>query len=127
MIQRESNFNPRAVSPVGARGLGQLMPATAKSLGVKNSFEPEENLKGAATYLTRMLNKFGKAELALAAYNAGPGAVQKYRGIPPYRETRQYVSDIFSPFNAAQKALTYRSNDTPHSLHFHFPKGTSSL
>lgn len=95
LVQRESAFKPRAVSPVGARGLGQLMPATARALGVKDSFAPEQNLVGAATYLTDMLDKFGSPELALAAYNAGPGAVQKHGGIPPYRETRQYVSDIF--------------------------------
>jgi len=96
LVQRESGFEPRAVSPVGARGLGQLMPSTARALGVKDSFAPDENLVGAATYLTDMLDKFGSTELALAAYNAGPGAVEKYRGIPPYRETRQYVADIFN-------------------------------
>ena len=95
LVHRESSFKPRAVSPVGARGLGQLMPATARSLGVKDSFSPSENLVGAATYLTEMLDKFGSPELALAAYNAGPGAVEKHNGIPPYRETRQYVADIF--------------------------------
>lgn len=95
LVHRESGFEPRAVSPVGARGLGQLMPSTARALGVKDSFAPDENLVGAATYLTDMLDKFGSPELALAAYNAGPGAVEKYRGIPPYRETRQYVADIF--------------------------------
>ena len=95
MVHRESNFRPRAVSPVGARGLGQLMPMTARYLGVKDSFAPEENLVGAATYLTEMLDQFGSAELALAAYNAGPTAVSKYGGIPPFRETRQYVADIF--------------------------------
>ncbi|MEI2387448.1 lytic transglycosylase domain-containing protein [Breoghania sp. JC706] len=94
MIQRESAFNPRAVSPVGARGLGQLMPRTARALGVADSFAPEENLEGAATYLTAMLERFGSPALALAAYNAGPGAVSKHGGIPPYRETRQYVADI---------------------------------
>ncbi|OCP24256.1 hypothetical protein BC361_20840 [Ensifer sp. LC54] len=95
LVHRESNFWPHAVSPAGARGLGQLMPGTARDLGVKDSFAPEENLIGAATYLTDMLKQFGSPELALAAYNAGPGAVAKHGGIPPYRETRQYVADIF--------------------------------
>ncbi len=94
MIQRESNFNPHAVSSAGAQGLGQLMPGTARELGVREPFSARQNLEGAATYLTEMLDEFGSFELALAAYNAGPGAVRKYGGIPPYRETRQYVSDI---------------------------------
>jgi soluble lytic murein transglycosylase-like protein len=95
LVHRESHFHARAVSAVGARGLGQLMPATARHLGVKNSFAPEQNLVGAATYLTEMLDTFGSPELALAAYNAGPAAVRRHGGIPPYRETRQYVADIF--------------------------------
>jgi len=94
MIQRESGFNQFAVSPAGARGLGQLMPRTAAELGVCDSFSAADNLQGAATYLTNMLSQFGSPDLALAAYNAGPGAVEKHRGIPPYRETRQYVADI---------------------------------
>jgi len=94
MIQRESNFNARAVSHAGASGLGQLMPATARAMGVCDVFSGRDNLEGAARYLTQMLDQFASSSLALAAYNAGPGAVQKYRGIPPYRETRQYVADI---------------------------------
>ncbi|MBP2568531.1 MULTISPECIES: lytic transglycosylase domain-containing protein [Agrobacterium] len=94
MIQRESNFNARAVSRAGASGLGQLMPATARAMGVCDVFSERDNLEGAARYLAQMLDQFGSSALALAAYNAGPGAVQKYRGIPPYRETRQYVADI---------------------------------
>lgn len=94
MIHRESNYNARAVSPAGARGLGQLMPATARALGVCDVFSARENLEGAARYLTMMLDRFASPSLALAAYNAGPGAVEKYGGIPPYRETTQYVADI---------------------------------
>ncbi|WP_082523688.1 lytic transglycosylase domain-containing protein [Ensifer sp. Root31] len=106
MIQRESGFNQFAVSSAGARGLGQLMPATAAELGVCDSFSAADNLQGAATYLTNMLSQFGSPELALAAYNAGPGAVERHRGIPPYRETRQYVADILH-------AVTLTSNEVP--------------
>jgi hypothetical protein len=110
LIHRESNFNPRAVSRAGARGLGQLMPATARELGVRDSFSMRENLEGSATYLTAMLEKFGSVELALAAYNAGPGNVRKYRGIPPFKETRQYVADImfnvgFGPPNIHERMV----------------------
>lgn len=94
MIHRESNFNARAVSHAGASGLGQLMPATARAMGVCDVFSERDNLEGSARYLTQMLDQFASSVLALAAYNAGPGAVQKYQGIPPYRETRQYVADI---------------------------------
>ncbi|MGV2130661.1 lytic transglycosylase domain-containing protein [Agrobacterium vitis] len=118
MIHRESNFRPRAVSSAGAKGLGQLMPATARDLGVCDVFSPRENLEGAATYLTAMLDQFGSPAMALAAYNAGPGAVSRYGGVPPYRETRQYVADIIhavertprrSEPDLAVNALTYNT------------------
>jgi Transglycosylase SLT domain len=94
LIHKESRFDPNALSPKGAMGLGQLMPGTAKDLGVGNAFQPEANLEASASYFTGLLQDFKSADLALAAYNAGPQAVRKYGGIPPYKETRQYVADI---------------------------------
>lgn len=91
LVAAESAFQPRVVSPAGARGLGQLMPGTAAMLGVTDAFDPRQNLAGTVTYLERQLRRFGSPRLALAAYNAGPGAVQKYGGVPPYRETQAYV------------------------------------
>ncbi len=90
----ESGYDPKAVSPAGAQGLMQLMPGTAKGLGVKNSFDPEQAINGAAKLLARNLEEFKSLPLALAAYNAGGGAVHKYGGIPPYAETRAYVPKV---------------------------------
>jgi hypothetical protein len=94
LIDQESRFNPRARSPKGAQGLGQLMPETAALLGVDDAYEPMANLHGAARYLTAQLAAFGRVDWALAAYNAGPHRVEQYQGIPPYRETRDYVARI---------------------------------
>ena len=94
LVQQESNWNPKAKSHKGALGLAQLMPATARSLGVDPAV-PRQNLEGGARYLARQFRKFGSWRLALAAYNAGPEAVQKYGGVPPYKETQNYVKKIW--------------------------------
>lgn len=94
LVQQESNWNPNAKSHKGALGLAQLMPDTARSLGVDPQ-KPQQNLEGGARYLATQYRKFGSWKLALAAYNAGPKAVEKYGGIPPYRETQNYVKKIW--------------------------------
>lgn len=96
IIMAESNYNPKAVSKRGARGLMQLMPRTAKSLGVKDVFNPEQNIHAGVKYFSQLLNKFdGDHSLALAAYNAGSRKVKKYNGVPPYKTTKRYIKKVF--------------------------------
>jgi soluble lytic murein transglycosylase-like protein len=96
LVQQESGYSTTARSGVGAMGLTQLMPHTAAGLGVTNPFDPAQNLDGGAKYLKQQISRFGDVGTALAAYNAGPGAVMKYGGIPPFRETQAYVRNILS-------------------------------
>ncbi|MXO71814.1 transglycosylase SLT domain-containing protein [Altererythrobacter buctensis] len=104
LVWTESRYNPTAVSKAGAAGLGQLMPGTARDLGVANRFDPVANVNGAARYLRQMLDKFGVVQLALAAYNAGPRAVERARGIPRNRETPTYVRSVVQRWRAAMEA-----------------------
>lgn len=105
VIAVESNYNPHAVSPVGAQGLMQLMPGTARQLGVRNAFDAEENIRAGVKHLRDLQDQYKDDRLALAAYNAGAGAVKKYGWIPPYRETQDYVYKVGKKYGDARKAL----------------------
>jgi hypothetical protein len=106
LIQAESGYNVRAVSNKGAIGLMQLMPDTASELKVRNPYDPDQNIRGGTLYLRQMIDHFaGKVELAIAAYNAGPGAVEKHGGIPPFAETRDYVRRVLALWRGADFAL----------------------
>ena len=106
VIQVESNYNPYAISPKGAQGLMQLMPATARRFGVKNSFDPQQNVEGGVRYLKFLQETFQDDRLAVAAYNAGEKAVTKYGNVPPYRETVDYVAKVGQKYNQAKNAAS---------------------
>lgn len=109
VAKQESNYDPNSVSHAGAQGIMQLMPGTAKTLGVKNAFDPYENIMGGAKLLRDNIRAFGSVPLALAAYNAGPGAVKKYGGVPPYKETQDYVKKIMADLgNKSYSTSNYR-------------------
>ena len=125
VVKAESNGNARAVSRAGARGLMQLMPATAADLGVADSFRPEQNVRGGSTYLDELLTRYhDNLALALAAYNAGPAAVDKYHGIPPYRETKLYVARVIHEFN---RRVMAREAQAKHALASGGNQGTQPI
>jgi soluble lytic murein transglycosylase-like protein len=100
VIAAESNFDPQALSPKGAQGLMQLMPATAAELGVRDVWDPEDNIHGGSSHLARLLEKYEEVPLAVAAYNAGEGAVDRHGGIPPFRETQDYVQRVLTYYQS---------------------------
>lgn len=114
VVRAESGYNVKAVSPKGARGLMQLMPETATNLGVADSFDPAANIEGGTRFLRQLLERYnGDAIKALAAYNAGPGRVERYRGVPPFRETHAYIARIVRDYN--RKKLAQRTAESkPH-------------
>jgi soluble lytic murein transglycosylase-like protein len=111
MIKVESNYNPYAVSIKGAEGLMQLMPPTARMLGVSNSFDPRENIEAGVKYLKFLQGLYGDDRLALAAYNAGPGAVEKYKQVPPFKETQNYVEQVGRRYENARRASAEKTEE----------------
>ena len=107
IIMAESGFNPRAISKAGAKGLMQLMPNTAKALGVEDAFNPQQNISGGVRYFKQLLNRFnGDIELALAAYNAGSATVRRYKGVPPFKATQHYIKKVFKYYQLYKNQMT---------------------
>jgi soluble lytic murein transglycosylase-like protein len=129
LIQVESNYNHRAISPKGAMGLMQLMPGTASRYGVKEAFDPQDNVEGGVRYLKDLLQLFGSdLKLALAAYNAGEGAVQRYNGVPNYTETQNYVRKVLALYNGEASYIPYAGSDRPRLVTYYKyvdPKGVT--
>ncbi|HEY3491968.1 MAG TPA: lytic transglycosylase domain-containing protein [Solirubrobacterales bacterium] len=122
VIQVESGYNHKARSHKGAMGLMQLMPATAQQLRVEDPYDPDENVRGGTQYLRHLVDRFpGRIDLAVAAYNAGPGAVERYNGIPPHRETRDYVRRVLALYQGGEPSLSFAVSASPVS------KGTGSI
>lgn len=112
VARAESALNPAAVSPKGAQGVMQLMPGTARDLGVENAFDPAQNIDAGARLLRQLLERYeGRVAEALAAYNAGPGAVAKHGGVPPYRETRGYIRKVVKDYEKAEQAAAPRAGE----------------
>ncbi len=114
IIKVESNYNPRAISSKGALGLMQLAPSTARRFGVSNAFDPTENVAGGVKYLNYLLQRYqGNYPLALAAYNAGEGAVTRYGGVPPYRETQNYLVEVWKQLRRSRQAAAPQKGSKP--------------
>lgn len=129
LVQAESAYNPRAISKKGAMGLMQLMPQTARRLNVDDPFDPEQNVRGGVREFSRLIDRYsGNLSLALAAYNAGEGAVTKYQGIPPYRETRNYVARIMETYTGHPYRLgSYGVKRSRVRLHGELSSGTALI
>ena len=119
VIENESGFDDRALSKAGAQGLMQLMPGTAAGLGVRDPYDARQNVDGGARYLRSLLDRFGSVRLALAAYNAGPHAVERFGGVPPYAQTREYVERVLSSYRRRSQfgnPLTTEGSRPPDSM-----------
>jgi soluble lytic murein transglycosylase-like protein len=111
IIENESGFDPNATSSAGARGLMQLMPATAAGLGVRDSYDAAQNVRAGTRYLRGLIDRFGDIELAVAAYNAGAGAVERFGGIPPYAQTQNYVRNVLAAYRRRSQVGNLTTND----------------